>query len=170
MKIIAKFLFFFFLCVLLSQPVVADDVQNTFAKQYPCKIDRVDSLIGSVYLGLGDEKMVKMVMPCLFQLWRENYNMGSGNFDVSNAFLALMEANPNAFLEAMVTQKRILSEWLNDLPDLSFTWADKPPCRLEEKRKQLILLLKNAKTSQHVSKIKEIIIEKLSKIHCRQIQ
>ncbi len=134
-----------------------------------CDPFKLDSLIGTVSLSLGSDTAVKSVMPCLLRLWHENKNLGAVNFYVSNALLSVMEQNPHAFFSAMAGEARIFHEWLNE-QDLSFTWSDDPPCGLEGKRKQLISILQHSRIAEsNASAFKELAINKLSSIRCRQI-
>ncbi len=170
MKNISKCVLLLSVLVLLSIPFESYGQEvSTFEKQYPCDLLKLDSLIGMVSLSLGSEKAVKKAMPCLLNLWREQRNRGSAAFYVSNAFLSMMETNPRVFFSIMVNEPKIFSEWMDGLPDLSFTWADAPPCGIEEKREQLVLLLKHLKTSGQVLTLKNTVLKRLSTIHCRQI-
>lgn len=139
-------------------------------EKFSCDLSKLDSLIGTVSLSLGSEKSVTDALPCLVSLWQTNRNRGAGAFYVSNALLSVMEANPKVFFSMMLNEPKVLAEWLHDLPDVSFTWSDGPPCGLEEKRKQLVILLKHVKISdRNVLAVKQKVLQRLSTIRCRQI-
>lgn len=60
--------------------------------------------------------------------------------------------------------------WLQELPDLSFTWSGPPPCGLEQKRRQLISLLEHSHVEgRAATSLKGQVIKRLSSIRCRQI-
>lgn len=135
-----------------------------------CNLLTLNSLIGTVSLSLGSEKAVNNAMPCLLTLWQANRNRGTGAFYVSNGLLSAMEANPRAFFSTMANEPKVLAEWLHDLPDVSFTWSEEPPCGLEEKRRQLVSLLRQTQIrDRHAFAVKQKVLQRLSTIRCRQI-
>ena len=135
-----------------------------------CDLDNLASLTGMVSLSLGNHRVVDETMPCLLKLWPQLRNRGAGDFDVSNAFLTIMTENPCVFFSAMANESTIFAQWLGDLQDLSFTWADPPPCGLEAKRKQLILILEHTRLeTAKTTSLKTSVVTKLSEIRCRQI-
>jgi hypothetical protein len=136
----------------------------------PCDPMRLDSLVGTVSLSLGSDTVVKKAMPCLLKLWHENKNRGGLDFYLSNAFLSVMEENPSTFFSIMTGDTHTFNDWLQGLPDLSFTWSQPPPCGLEFKRKQLLSILEHSQTmGLPATKLKQSLIRKLSSFRCRQI-
>ena len=110
-------------------------------------------------------------MPGLLRLWNRRGTLGAGNLDLSNAFLFVMEENPEAFFSTMATQPGAFAEWIKELPDLSFTWFNAPPCQLDAKRKRLILILEHTEIREvKASQLKEQMLARLLTIRCRQIQ
>ena len=164
-------------CLLLAAAVSMPIVRDCDAQEAPvpqsspkCEIFNLPSLVGAVSLSLGKEQVVRRTMPCFITLWQKLRNRGSGDFDVSNAFLTVMEGNPAAFFSVMANEPNVFKQWLEDLPNLSFTWADAPPCGLETKRKQLIAVLQQARVDgEKASALKIETIRRLSAIRCRQI-
>jgi len=143
---------------------------STSQDALPCDLLKLDSLVGTVSLSLGSDTVVRKAMPCLLSLWQQHKNLGSGQFYVSNAFLAVMQENPTVFFSVMANEGRIFSEWLDELQDLSFTWSFPPPCGKEAKRQRLISLLQHHPIQDSTaSALKNRIISKLSTIRCRQI-
>jgi hypothetical protein len=136
----------------------------------PCDPVKLDSLVGTVSLSLGNDRVTKGAMTCLLKLWHENKNRGGLDFYVSNAFLSLMEENPPVFFSVMSGESQTLHEWLEQLPDLSFTWSEDPPCGLEAKRRQLVSILQHSEIKDSkASMLKAATIKRLSSIRCRQI-
>lgn len=135
-------------------------------------ISEVNTLVGRAALSLGNARVIETeTMPGLLRLWHERRTLGAINFDLSNAFLFAMEENPEAFFSSMSGEPTAFSEWLKDLPDLSFTWSNAPPCQLEAKREQLILILEHAQIRDaEASRLKGQVYARLSAIRCRQIQ
>lgn len=135
-----------------------------------CAPSTLDSLVGTVSLSLGTDAAVKKAMPCLITLWQRSRSGGGLGLYVSNAFLSVMQENPNAFFLVMSREPRVFEEWVNGLPDLSFTWSGPPPCGLEQKRKQLISLLEHSQLHEaKASLLKQQVTRRLSSIQCRQI-
>lgn len=135
-----------------------------------CDPMKLDSLVGTVSLSLGSDAVVKKAMPCLLKLWHDNKHGGGLDFYLSNAFLSLMEENPPIFFSMMSNDAGTFNEWLRQLPDLSFTWSESPPCGLEDKRKQLILILEHSQVREPKAlSLKEQALKRLSSIRCRQI-
>lgn len=132
----------------------------------------VNNLIGRAALSLGDKHFIETeTMPGLLRLWNERRTLGAGNFDLSNAFLFVMEENPEAFFSTMAAHPDTFADWLKELPDLSFTWVNDPPCQLDRKRKQLILILEHTEIRDlKASRLKEQMLARLSMIRCRQIE
>lgn len=135
-------------------------------------IAEVDSLIGRAALSLGDTHLLETeTVPSLLTLWNERRTLGAGALDLSNAFLFVMEENPEAFFSTMAAHSDAFAEWLKELPDSSFTWFNAPPCQLDTKRKQLILILAHTEIREaKASQLKERMLARLSTIRCRQIQ
>ncbi|MCX7146242.1 MAG: hypothetical protein NT042_08590 [Sulfuritalea sp.] len=151
-----------------SVPVKAADSANGTVKA--CDIQQLNVMLGTVALSLGNDKVVMGALPCLFSLWKEHRNKGSGGFYISNAFLYLAETNPGAFFRATESEPVVFDEWLKDLPDLSFTWSDAPPCGLEKRRKQLIAVLSMSGVSSPLEVgQKAALIKRLKATRCRQI-
>jgi hypothetical protein len=136
----------------------------------PCDAMKLDSLVGTVSLSLGNDRVAKGAMTCLLKLWHDNKNRGGLDFYLSNAFLALMEENPPTFFSMMSAEPQTFHEWLAQIQDLSFTWSEDPPCGLETKRKQLVSILRHSEIREpKASALEELAIKKLSSIRCRQI-
>src|SRR5689334_5955782 len=89
----------------------------------PCDPLKLDALVGTVSLSLGTNAVVKKAMPCLLGLWREKRHRGGLELYLSNAFLLVMEENPQAFFSVMSEEGQTFEEWLRGLPDRSFTWS-----------------------------------------------
>lgn len=132
----------------------------------------INSLIARAALSLGDTHFIENeTMPGLLRLWHKRQALGAFNMDLSNAFLFVMEENPEAFFSSMSDEPKVFSEWLKELPYLSFTWFNAPPCRLEAKRKQLIMILNHSVINDRkLSSLKDAVLARLSAIRCRQIQ
>lgn len=134
-----------------------------------CELSNVPYLTGIVSLGLGKSRVVNETMSCLLKLWPQ-LRVGAGDFDISNAFLVMAAENPSAFFIAMTKEPETFNQWLADLDNLSFTWADPPPCGLDEKRRELILILEHANITDRQSAIlRKRLVARLSEIRCRQI-
>lgn len=135
-------------------------------------ISELDTLIGRAALSLGDTHLIETeTMPGLLKLWDQRQTLGAGNFDLSNAFLFVMEENPQAFFVSMAPHHRAFEEWIKELPDDSFVWYSNGPCQLETKRSQLILILQHTQIhAADASRLKDETLVKLSAIRCRQIQ
>ena len=132
----------------------------------------INSLVARAALSLGDTHFLeKQTMPGLLRLWHRRRALGAFNMDLSNAFLFVMEENPEAFFSSMSEEPNVFSEWLKELPYLSFTWYNAPPCLLETKRKQLVMILDNTEMNDRkLSSLKDAALARLSAIRCRQIQ
>lgn len=143
---------------------------------FACEPDpyRVVSLVGMVSVGLGTNDVVNKVMPCLVKLWDSPAVKNDGDelpSDISNAFLAIMEENPPLFFSIMSQNRQVFKEWLGQLPDNSFTWDRSPPCGLEQKREQLISLLKISDLNDpKLNSLKEQVVQRLASTRCRQIE
>lgn len=135
-------------------------------------ISEVNRLVGRAALSLGDTHLLETeTMPGLLNLWNQRQALGAGNFDLSNAFLFAMEENPQAFFISMSAHPSAFAEWIKELPDLSFTWFKAPPCQLDRKRSQLILILEHTQIEDaKASQLKDETLAKLSEIRCRQVQ
>jgi hypothetical protein len=131
-----------------------------------CKIISLPHLLGEVALSLGEKDVIEKIMPCLLKLWEEQIpNVGRADMNLSNSFLFVMEENPQAFVSIMATQPKVFSDWLSELPRLSFTSPSSRVCALQTKRKQLIQLLQNAnvlKTKEQA--LRKSLIGKLSQM------
>lgn len=137
----------------------------------PCEVLQVDKLIGGVSLSLGIDRAVIPAMSCFLKLWREDQGGGTKSV-LSNAFLAVMEQNPQRFFSTMVNEPRISGEWLAQerLQGRSFSWPFPPPCELEVKRKLLISALEHTAISgDEELAIKRKVIATLSAIRCSQL-
>jgi hypothetical protein len=161
-------------CLLLAVvlAVVSFDIsaQTTTPYQPVCDIDQAVKLVGTVSLSLGIERVVTPTMSCLLSLWRDDKG-GNTRFIVSNAFLSIMEQNPQLFFSIMSQEPKIFTEWSSNLNNLSFTWPFDPPCGLEPKRKRLILALQHAELGPgKPNDLREAVAKRLSTIRCRQIQ
>jgi len=132
----------------------------------------LNTLIGRAALSLGNTQFIETeTMPGLMKLWDQRQTLGAGNLDLSNAFLFVMEENPQAFFVSMAAHPREFDDWLKELPYLSFTWYDAPPCQLETKQKQLILILQHTQiAAPDASRLKDEMLARLSTIKCRQIR
>lgn len=132
----------------------------------------LNALVARAALSLGNTRLLeKETMPGLLRLWGNRQALGAGNFDLSNALLFVMEENPEAFFSSMSIHQGVFAEWIKELPDLSFTWASPPPCELEAKRKQLILILEHTQVRGiKASHLKDQMLARLSTIRCRQIE
>jgi hypothetical protein len=159
------------LCIFAVAILTAADCRGQAVKEtLPCDPMKLDSLIGTVSLSLGTDSVVKKGTSCIQKLWHQNRAGGDLDFYLSNAFLALMEENPPTFFVMMSNDAQTFDEWIQQLPDLSFTWSEPPPCALEDKRKQLISILEHAKIREPKAvSFKEQALRRLSSIRCRQI-
>jgi len=137
-----------------------------------CDVLQADRLIGGVSLSLGIDRGVTPAMSCFLKLWREDQGGGTKSV-VSNAFLSVMEQNPQRFFSIMVNEPKIAAEWLDHdrLQGRSFSWPFDPPCGLETKRKGLISILQHTTiTGAKESALKNMVIAKLSTIRCLQLK
>lgn len=149
--------------------------EQTSKDVFACEPDpyRIVSLVGMVSVGLGADDVVNKVMPCLLKLWIGPAKNDGDELpgDISNAFLAIMEENPALFFSFMVKNPEVFKEWLEQLPDNSFTWERSPPCQLDRKRQQLISLLRYSNMHDvKLDSLKEQVIGRLSSFRCRQIE
>jgi len=137
-----------------------------------CEVLQADRVVGGVSLSLGIDRGVTSAMSCFLKLWREDQGGGTKSV-VSNAFLSVMEQNPQRFFSIMVNEPKIAAEWLDHdrLQGRSFSWPFDPPCGLETKRKQLISILQHTTiTGAKESALKNMVIAKLSTIRCLQLK
>jgi hypothetical protein len=156
--------------ILLGGPGVAEAAQVTEPYSPQCDHDHIDSMVGSVAMSLGIERVVVPTMTCLLKLWREDQG-GTTKYYESSAFLAIMDQSPQLFFASMVQEPKIFDEWLNRLQADSFSWPFDPPCGLDARREQLIATLKRTAVSpKDVFALKNAVITKLSSIRCRQIE
>ena len=96
-------------------------------------------LVGHMRMYPEDPKGAKQAVDCAIEEWKRKD--GAIGFTISNAFLAMMEANPTVFFDVMTKNETIFSEWVSELRPLSFTWHKEPPSPLEGKRKKFIEVL-----------------------------
>jgi hypothetical protein len=151
-------------------PSLYGQTATTTKDSLHCDPLKLNSLVGTVSLSLGTDRVVIGATTCVLKLWHENKNRGGLDFYLSNAFLSLMGENPPAFFSVMSGEPQMFHEWLGQLQDLSFTWSEEPPCDLEVKRKQLISILQHTEMGKSkAAALKELAISKLSSIRCRQI-
>lgn len=76
-----------------------------------------------------------------------------------------MEENPQTFFLIMTTEPKVFSDWLSELPKLSFTSSNPAACVLETKRKQLIYLIQNANLqNRREQALRKSLTRKLSEI------
>ena len=135
-----------------------------------CDLDHIASMVGSVGLSLGVERVASPTMACLLRLWREDKG-GTTEYYVSSAFLAIMDENPQVFFASMSTARSVFDEWLNRLEANLFTWPLDPPCPLDTRRTQLIDHLQRIEIKPaNLSALKMAVITQLSSIRCRQIK
>lgn len=164
-----------YLIVLLTvafHPACFGQVTKDDASRPDFHMPALDKLIGTVARSLGDEYWIRTeAMPRLLHWWRERGSLGAANSDLSNAFLFIMEENPKAFFVSMSTHPRDFAEWLKEMPDDSFVWMNAPPCPLDAKRKELLLILQHTElTNPSASHLKDQALRVLSAVRCRQIQ
>jgi hypothetical protein len=131
-----------------------------------CKTISLPYLLGEIALSAGDGDVIQKIMPCLLKLWAAQIpNSGADNVQISNSFLFVMAENPQEFFSAMATQPEIFSEWLNDLPKLSFVARGSEPCRLVQKRSELVHQLQKIHiTGDQEHALRKNVIAKLSQI------
>ena len=133
-----------------------------------CEVDTLTLWVGKVSYNMGDDPTAREAMLCLMGLWMKR-DGHAGDY-ISDAFLAVMADNPPIFFETMASEPTIFSAWLSDLQDRSFTWDMDPPCRLESKRRQLIMILQHtAIPDRKASALRNAVKTKLSTLRCRQI-
>ena len=89
----------------------------------------------------SDSAKAEVTIRCTIDLWKTKD--GAVGPAISDAFLDVMKINPRVFFNVMVQNDSIFSDWLNNLGTLSFTWYKDPPSPLEQKRENLIQLLKS---------------------------
>jgi hypothetical protein len=157
----------FFMILFLGGASASAQITKPFVPN--CDIDHIDSLVGTVAMSLGIERVVLPTMKCLLKLWREDQG-GTTQYYESRAFLAIMDQNPQLFFASMANEPKIFNEWLNRLGADSFTWPFDPPCELEKRREQLILMLRRVEVRpSNLMLLKDLTIKKLATIRCRQI-
>jgi hypothetical protein len=136
-----------------------------------CKVISLPYLMGEIALSFGSQNEVARIMPCLLKLWEEQLpkNKDKANIELSNSFLFVMSENPSTFFSMMTTEPKVFSNWLNELPDLSFSPPDSPLCQPETKRKELIeTLQKTHIDGQNERALVKLAVTRLSEISCLQ--
>lgn len=134
-----------------------------------CNLQKLETLIGTMAISLGIEPTTDRALQCIAGLWKKRVS-GSASYTLSNSLLAVMETNPKVFLLFVSKDDALLAEWLENLPNLSFTWPHDPPCDLEDKRLQLITLLAAVRMDQaDAERARTRIVARLRQIRCRQI-
>jgi hypothetical protein len=157
---------------MLIQPDARGQVANEPPRPPACEVLQIDRLVGGVSLSLGIDRGVTTAMSCFLKLWREDQGGGTKSV-LSNAFLSVMEQNPQRFFSIMSDEPKAFGEWMDPerLQGRSFSWPFDPPCGLETKRKQLISILRQATISgNRESELKNTVIGRLSAIRCLQLQ
>jgi hypothetical protein len=166
MKTISKCLLVTIVVLTASQRVSA---QTTEPYKPVCDILQIDKAIATVSLTLGVDRTVRPTMACLLSLWRDDKGGGTKRV-VSNAFLAIMEQNPQTFFSIMGNEPAVFAEWLDGIADLTFTWPFDPPCQLEVSRAHLISILQTARVAAgRADNLKATVTAKLLSIRCRQL-
>jgi hypothetical protein len=134
-----------------------------------CNLNQIDRWVGRAAISRGTKDAIDETLSCLFTLWRDDRS-GSTKFVVSDAFLALMGENPSEFFLLMADEPKIFGQWVGNMDNLSFTWANDPPCQLETTRKRLISTLQYSETAPgRPASFKGEVVRKLTATRCRQI-
>jgi hypothetical protein len=116
-----------------------------------------------------DLEGAKQAIICAIEEWK--IKDGAIGSTISNAFLAMIKANPDVFFDVMANNEPIFTEWLNELGRLSFKWYKGPPSPLEERRKKLIeFLSKIGPFKKHEDILRQKLISVLRRIKVRQLE
>ena len=159
-----------FLMIVIAGAEAFAQTTEPYKPQCDADPNHIASMVGTVALSLGVERVASPTMACLLKLWRKDKG-GTMKYYTSNAFLAVMDQNPRLFFASMANEAAIFDEWLNRMQADSFTWPLDPPCPLDMRRTELIAVLEHVESlSPNLSALKAAVIAKLSSIRCRQIK
>lgn len=154
----------------------------TVGQEIKCTGDKFISERLALRLGFeamsGDPAAASNNLRCVLSLWPYKYGengikTASGDemlMDIlSPTLLALLEADPPVFLDEMSRHSALLDDWLSGLDVGAFTWEASGPCKLEARRKRIIVLLENEVATTNTKKVRERVLSRLREIRCHVI-
>ena len=172
MKRYIAFIALFGWIFLLSNRAFADSRCEYYCRTDSNTIDKATTIRCLVdYLRLQGANLAeaKRVIRCVVGEWKRKD--GAIGHELSDAFLASMEANPQAFFSVMKENEAVFSEWISELQTLSFTWYKDPPSPLEDKRRSLIGFLSEVRSLEREQDVlRKKLLSTISNIKPRQVE